>query len=81
MGHETRISLYRLKGWNQAVSSFGSTGFNLYSPTKGENVSGGEERGRVATYFFLVSEVAGEVYNVVLCFVCFVCFVLTDDQL
>jgi hypothetical protein len=31
---ETSSSLYRLKGWNQALSRYGSTGFNLYSPTK-----------------------------------------------
>jgi hypothetical protein len=30
---ETRRTLYRFKDWNQALSSSGSTAFNLYSPT------------------------------------------------
>ena len=29
---ETRILHSRFKGWNQALSSYGSTGLNLYSP-------------------------------------------------
>jgi hypothetical protein len=30
---ETGFSLHRYKGWNQALSSYGSTEFNVYSPT------------------------------------------------
>jgi hypothetical protein len=31
---ETSFSPHRLKGWNRALSSYGSAGFNLYSPTE-----------------------------------------------
>jgi hypothetical protein len=45
---ESGFSLHRLKGWNRALSSYGSTAFNVYSPAEEVGAGRGVQRGVAA---------------------------------